>query len=869
MIDAHWPRFWKSTVDSRQMASTSEKAFGKRWRAIFPHIPLLSVLMWTCFGNAQSFVRPASSSETFSNLQSRAQNVVTLPQAWVNQRECDGTATVVKRVCHQGDSQCPTGSGDYDTTVPGLQQALTDAETLRISSDVGTLIQVTVGAQFHVTRVKDTITLRNLGYTGNRCIIIDSSNPLPTGVRVGSIAILSIGRQGNSVSVTTQSPHGLSTGQVAEIKNVTGWSVNFNGTYPVTVSDPLTFTYAQVGPDEPGTVTTFLSTVTGPDTLAQQVAANMYTMDSSMIVANVIATDPGAHHYAIFDGEIAAVEPTQGLSGPLVLLGPNPLATSYADNPSHLGVDRMYFHGCAGTVPTTISIWPEPVPCGTQDFGLKMGVRMNCAYCWVMNSFFDQMQLPGLESHAMGTFNGQGPLKIVNNHLRGGATGLHFGNTPPAIPGLIPSDIEVRLNTIDLDPNWYALSHHCGGGPAKWGLKERLDFESAQRMVFEGNDLFQSWCDGDQGALVYMGPAACTIANCSGGNQNLLSDIYFANNLLAHGYHGLSLASRGGVHGLSMPFQRFDVINNLAWDLAVQGRGVGQVLEISVSSYRGEAFTCNAARSGNVSSLTACVCTQANCPYTGVSTGDWLLVTNCTDASFDTSRAPALLSDPITSGPVTYSNAGPDTAGVSCTLSNGQGWPRFFNFHHNTFVANPTTTGVAFVNGTGPVPLYPRDFTLVDSISSNSPGTSTKIGWACSGHADGSRSSRSGQCFDTSSLTFNHFIAEGRSTPANYSEYFSGVEIFPATTLFFPSTNSCNGNYTADCLGYVGDFATPNPADYHDFALCRGPGVPSANCTGRSAYAGTASDGQDYGVDVNQLDLARVKSQFSSNSFPQ
>jgi hypothetical protein len=797
------------------------------------------------------------------------QLTVTLPQVWVNQHECDGTATVVKKVCHQGDSQCPNGPGDYDTTLSGLKQALTDAEKLRVASDTGTLLQITVGAQFHVTAVRETITLPNLGYTGTHCIIIDSSNPLPSGVRVGSVAISSIARQGNVVTVITKTPHGLTTGQTAEIKNVTGWAINFNGTYVVNVIGASKFSYSQVGPGEAGIVTPFLTVVTGPDTLAQQIANNMYSMDTSMTVAKIMGTDRGAHHYAIYDGEMAAADAAHGLSAPLVLLGPLDSATRYEDNASHLGVDRMYFHGCAGIVPTSIPIWPEPVPCGTQDLGMKMGVRMNCAYCWTMNSFFDQMQLPGLESHVVGTFNGQGPMKIVNNHLRGGATGIHFGNHPPDIPGLIPSDIEIRLNTIDLDPNWHALSAACSGGPAKWGLKERLDFESAQRMVFEGNELFQSWCDGDFGSIVYMGPAACTASKCTGGNQNLLNDIYFANNLLAHAYHGFGIRGRGGKWGLSMPFQRFDVINNLLWDLAVATYGTGPIHEISVG-VTSETFTCSASRSANVSTLTSCVCTIKNCPYTGVSTGDWLLVENCSDASFNTSRNPALQSDPTTSGPITYSNPGPDAGPVSCTLDNGQGWPRYFNFRHNTFAANPDAKGVQFVaNHTGPVGLFPRDFTLADSISSISPLTSTQVGWACNHVGDGSRSTRSGRCFDTTSLNFHHFVAEGITDVKYYSEYLNGSETFPPQTVFFPPTNSCNGNYTQGCLGYVGDFATANPADYHDFALCQGPGVPSAKCTGRSAYAGTASDGTDYGVDLNQLDLARIKLQFNSNSFPQ
>jgi len=84
--------------------------------------------------------------------------------------------------------------------------------------------------------------------------------------------------------------------------------------------------------------------------------------------------------------------------------------------------------------------------------------------------------------------------------------------------------------------------------------------------------------------------------------------------------------------------------------------------------------------------------------------------------------------------------------------------------------------------------------------------------------------------------------------------------------LFFPRQNACSGTYDASCLGYVGNFATPNPSDYHSFALCEGANV---SCAGRSFYAGTASDGTDIGVDVGAIDNARLKSQFNSSSYPQ
>jgi len=109
-------------------------------------------------------------------------------------------------------------------------------------------------------------------------------------------------------------------------------------------------------------------------------------------------------------------------------------------------------------------------------------------------------------------------------------------------------------------------------------------------------------------------------------------------------------------------------------------------------------------------------------------------------------------------------------------------------------------------------------------------------------------------------------VAEGRSDSINYSEYVSGQEIYPAETLFFPRQNACSGTYDASCLGYLGNFATPNPSDYHSFALCDGT---NGLCTGRSFYAGAASDGTDIGVNVGVIDNARLKSQFNSSSYPQ
>src|SRR5207245_7643935 len=111
-----------------------------------------------------------------------------------------------------------TAPGDYQPTPAGLNQAITDAENLRVQNNQGTLIQITAGAHIEIVGSTNTILAKNSGYSGSQCIVFESSNPLPAGVRVGSVQIASVSRNSNTASVTTSQTHGLKTGDVVEVK---------------------------------------------------------------------------------------------------------------------------------------------------------------------------------------------------------------------------------------------------------------------------------------------------------------------------------------------------------------------------------------------------------------------------------------------------------------------------------------------------------------------------------------------------------------------------------------------------------------------------------------------------------------------------
>jgi hypothetical protein len=427
--------------------------------------------------------------------------------------------------------------------------------------------------------------------------------------------------------------------------------------------------------------------------------------------------------------------------------------------------------------------------------------------------------------------------------------------------------MEIRLNTIDLDPNWRSLSNYCAmPRMPRWALSTRFDVKNGQRIVFEGNELYQSWCDGGTGFLINFAPAACGGSSCVDASQTTVRDIYFANNLGAHSYNILQVWGRSG-GGESQSTQRIDIVGNLFWDIGVPGYGSGSVLQLGLGS-QGQKYTCSATRFQSTTTLSSCVCGSVPCPATGIAPGDWVL-TSCSDASFNSSRNPAISSDPKTLGPLTYANSGPDVSTpISCTLWNAQGWPKDVSYRHNTTITNTVSPGVRFVgNAQGPVSYYPRSFTMVDSISSVSPGTYAGLGWFCNGIGDGSRSTKAGRCWDIPTLNFHHFVAEGRNLSA-YSEYFNGLEVYPPATVSFPGNNTCGGSPDASCLGYAGNFANANPSDYHDFQLCRGLGDPQP-CIGRSYFAGAASDGGDIGALLDQIDRAMIKLQFNQNSYPQ
>jgi hypothetical protein len=181
---------------------------------------------------------------------------------------------------------------------------------------------------------------------------------------------------------------------------------------------------------------------------------------------------PGANHYRLIGLEITRAAPGACIYNLVEFKGP-------AD---HVVFDRMWIHGTAQDE-TTRGIFLGPT-----------------RYLAVVDSFFSDFHCvakTGACTDAQAFFGGvgdnpMGPYKIVNNFLEAAGENILFGGGTAT---LAPADIEIRHNYMFKPLSW------MGGQPGFIGgrdgspfiVKNLFELKNAQRVLFEGNVLENSW----------------------------------------------------------------------------------------------------------------------------------------------------------------------------------------------------------------------------------------------------------------------------------------------------------------------------------------------------------------------------------------
>jgi len=248
----------------------------------------------------------------------------------------------------------------------------------------------------------------------------------------------------------------------------------------------------------------------------------------------VIIAAPGAHHYRFVGIEIRPVSEAAIEYG-LVILGNMEPAPDQV--PHHIIVERSYLHG-------------DP------EAPTRRGIALNGADIAVVDSYLADFKDTDHDSQALCGWNGPGPFKIENNYLEAAGENVMFGGSPPAIRGLIPSDIEIRRNHFAKPLAWKSK---------RWAVKNLFELKNARRVLVDGNLLEHNWASAQSGFAVLF-----TVRGEDGqAPWAVIEDVTFTNNVVRDSPHGLNILARddGGPSGVA---SRILIRNNLITDIGAR-----------------------------------------------------------------------------------------------------------------------------------------------------------------------------------------------------------------------------------------------------------------------------------------------------------
>ena len=270
-----------------------------------------------------------------------------------------------------------------------------------------------------------------------------------------------------------------------------------------------------------------------------------------------ISTAAGAHNFRFAGIEITTTwASTNGTNYGLVYLEAPGGNKSLSQVPTDIVFDRCYIHG-------------------TPTGNIRRGILLNSARTAVVDSYLSDFHEIGADSQAIASWNGPGPFKIVNNYLEGSGENIMFGGADPAIPNLVPSDIEIRRNDLFKPLSWMAGSASFAG--IRWTVKNLLELKNAQRILIDGNVLENNWADAQNGYGVLFTPR-----NQDGtAPWSVVRDVTFTNNIVRHSGGGVNAMGSDYLHP-SQPTQRILIQNNLFDDIRNNTwNGTGTFLQVA------------------------------------------------------------------------------------------------------------------------------------------------------------------------------------------------------------------------------------------------------------------------------------------------
>lgn len=187
------------------------------------------------------------------------------------------------------------------------------------------------------------------------------------------------------------------------------------------------------GGDEMITISTIPEALPGPGVRISPAHAPLLAKIRSGNSMPALTTAPGAHHWRLTLVEFLG---NRDGYGEIIQLGDGSSAQdTLAEVPYELEIDRVYIHG-------------NPV------MGQKRGIALNARSVVIRNSHISDIKGVGMDTQAIGGWNGPGPFLIENNYLEAAGENVMLGGADPSIANLVSNGVVVRRNHLTRPMSW-------------------------------------------------------------------------------------------------------------------------------------------------------------------------------------------------------------------------------------------------------------------------------------------------------------------------------------------------------------------------------------------------------------------------------
>ncbi|MBP7238918.1 MAG: T9SS type A sorting domain-containing protein [Saprospiraceae bacterium] len=287
----------------------------------------------------------------------------------------------------------------------------------------------------------------------------------------------------------------------------------------------------------PGAATGDIEFPTQADAMAKIVTNNLSGLPC-------FRTNDYAHHYWLVGLEVTAQPTMVNIFGLINLGDGSPDQNTLTKVPHDFVIDRCYIHG------------------HKEATVMKYGVRLDCHRAAIIDSHISDFHSIGFDAQAISCINGPGQFKIINNYLEASGENILIGGAAPAIPGLVPSDIEICRNYFYKPLSWRVEDPSYAG--KHWTIKNLFELKTGKRVWLDGNVMENCWADLPTGQSGY---AILLTVRTEGGNapQADVSDVLITNNIIRHVGAGISIS--GSDDGVGIRSSRIRVSNNLLEDI--------------------------------------------------------------------------------------------------------------------------------------------------------------------------------------------------------------------------------------------------------------------------------------------------------------